>query len=157
MTRFNLPLTAALAILLLAPAATAQQRSISGYSVYVPGEASAVALADGRSLSHWTVRGVLIEDAPESPFHLASQDCAATDLIGTDGTPVQSAGSCTGIDADGDLYRVSFLNTPEEGRYRFTGGTGKFARIEGGGTTEVVSVGPDGRIALRYDGTVTMR
>ncbi|MDX1531245.1 MAG: hypothetical protein R3362_06940 [Rhodothermales bacterium] len=157
MTRFNLMPVLALAILTLVPTAAAQQQSISGYVVYVPGDATDFALADGRTLSNGALRGVLIEDDPESPIHLVSQNCAGTDLFGSDGTPIQSAGSCTGIDGDGDLYHVSYLNSPEQRPWSFTGGTGKFAGIEGGGTTEVVAVGPDGRVTIRYEGTMRTR
>ena len=59
--------------------------------------------------------------------------------------------------ADGALYHVSYFNTPEQGRYRFTGGTGKFAGVEGGGTTEFITAGPDGRLTIRYEGTRRMR
>lgn len=157
MNRFNLMLALVLTTLLLVPAATAQEMSISGYGVYVPGDAEAVTLADARTLSDSPLRGVLIEDDPESPIHLASQDCNGKDILDPDGSPIQSAGSCTGIDADGDLYHVSYLNTPVQGAYRFTGGTGKFDGVEGGGMTEVVAVGPDGRVTIRYEGTMTLR
>ena len=157
MNRFRLVLTLSLGILVLAPAAAAQERSISGYGVYVPDDASSVTLADGRTVADAPIRGVLIEDDPESPIHLASQDCAGKDVFGSDGALLQSVGSCTGIDADGDLYHVSYFNTPEQGRYRFTGGTCKFAGVEGGGTTEFITAGPDGRLTIRYEGTMRMR
>ena len=157
MNHFHLILTVALTVLVLAPDANAQERPTSGYAVYVPSHADDVTLADGHTLSNSIIRGVLIEDDPESPLHLVSQDCTGTDLLGSDGSPLRSVGSCTGIDADGDLYHVSYLNTTEQRPWRFTGGTGKFAGIEGGGTTEVVALGPDGRVTIRYEGTMTLR
>lgn len=156
MTRFNFLLTLALTVLVLVPAAGAQQ-SISGYVVYVPGDVHDVTLADGRTLSLTTLRGVRIDDDPTSPLHLGSQDCAGSNLFSADGTMLQNVGSCTSIDADGDLLHLSYFNTPEQRTWRYTGGTGKFTGVEGGGTTELVAVGPDGRSTVRYEGTTRLR
>lgn len=157
MTRITLMLSVALTTLVLVPAAAAQQQSISGYVVYVAGDASEVTLADGRMLSTGILRGVRIDDDPESPIHLGAQNCAGSNLFGSDGTMLQNVGSCTSVDTDGDLLHLSYFNTPEQRTWRYTGGTGKFARVEGGGTTELLAVGPDGRSTIRYKGTMTMR
>ena len=156
MNHVNFLLTLALALLVLAPATTAQEMQVEGYGVYVPGDTDDIALADGGTLSSGRLRGVLIEEDMGSPLHLISQTCAATDVFGSDASHVQSVGGCTAVDADGDLYYVSFHNTPEGGMWRFIGGTGKFAGVEGGGTTENVAFGPDGRVTIRYEGTMTL-
>ena len=157
MNRFNLFLTLALIAFLLAPAANAQERQISGYAAYIPGHSNTVTLADGRSLVENTIHSVLIEDDPQSPTHLMAQDCGGTNVLGSDGTPIQIVGSCTAIDADGDLFYISYQNTPEGGTWRYMGGTGKFDGVEGDGTTELVAMGPDGRLTIRYEGTINMR
>lgn len=157
MPRSSTRLILLLAALAVAPAASAQPRPTSGYVVYIPDGASAMALADGRSLSHGTLRGVLLADDPASPLHLMTHDCTGTDVLGPDGLPVRGEGVCTSVDASGDLYHITYLNTPEQRAWRYTGGTGKFAGIEGSGTTEIAAVGPDGRVTIRFEGTMQMR
>jgi hypothetical protein len=149
-------LTLALTGIFLAPAAIADDRTVGGYVAYIPDHTKEIVLPDGRKLVHTTLRGVLIEDDPKSPIHLLSQDCAGTDLIGSDGTPQQIGGACAAIDSDGDIMRISYLNTPPNGTWHYTGGTGKFAGVEGGGTSEVIALGPDGRFTLRYQGQIIL-
>ncbi len=147
----------ALISIFLSPVTFAETLPVGGIVAYHPGAATEVALPDGRKLVHTTLSGVLIEDNPESPLHLLSQDCSGTDLIGSDGSPQQIGGACAGIDADGDLMRISYLNTPPDGAWQYTGGTGKFSGITGGGTSEVIATGPDGRFTLRYEGKIIMQ
>jgi len=145
-------------VIALASAPSAQEVAVSGFAVYVPdGAAEATVLPDGRSFSNSSARSVLIEDDPQSPIHLVSQDCAETDAIAADGSSVQSGGSCAAIDADGDVFRINYLTTPAGSRWNLFGGTGKFSAAEGGGTSEVVAVGPDSRVTIRYEGRFVMR
>ena len=150
-------LTLALTALLLAPAAAAQEIAVGGYVVHSPGDMTNVALPDGRTLSSGTLRGIIIENDTGSPMHLMPQDCSGTTVLGSDGTLVQQAGSCTGIDADGDLLHLSYFNSPSQSTYHFTGGTGKFAGAEGSGTSEVATMGPDGRFAIRHEAVLRLR
>lgn len=145
-----------LVVLLGASTVIAQTVPVSGHAVYIPGSSKSVALPDGRTLVHNTMHSVLIEDEPENPQHLASQDCAGTDLLAEDGTVLQIGGACAAVDADGDLIRISYLNKPTGGVWRYAGGTGKYEGVEGGGTSEVVAVGPDGRVTLRYEGEMIL-
>ena len=73
--------------MMMASGAIADDRTVGGYVAYIPGHTKEIVLPDGRKLVHTTLRGVLIEDDPKSPIHLLSQDCAGTDLIGSDGAP----------------------------------------------------------------------
>jgi len=152
----NQILTFTLLCVFLPPVAFAETTTIGGLVAYLPGKSHEVALPDGRKLVHSQFSGVLIEDNTDSPIHLLSQDCAGTDLIGSDGAPIQIGGACAAINADGDLMRISYLNTPPSGEWYYTGGTGKFAGATGGGTSEVIAVGPDGRFTVRYKGKLVL-
>ena len=86
----------------------------------------------------WEQKGVSLSDDPKSPFHNMSQNCAGLQLwnkgIGT------TFGYCIGLAPDGDktLFEVKQENLKpgpglKKGTYKYIGGTGKFAGIEGGG------------------------
>ena len=139
------------------PASIAQQRSISGHATYISTGAESIELVEGRTLGKTSSSAVLFEDDPQSPLHLMSQDCSGTNLIGSNGTLIQSVGSCFAVDSDGDIFWISFVNPPEGGTWRYTAGTGKFAGIEGGGTSEVIAIGHDGQLTIRYEGQIIMR
>lgn len=157
MTRFSYALTMTLASFVLAPVAFAQPMAVAGLAAYVSTGSDVTELADGRMIDATTSSTVLIEDDSQSPLHLMSQDCSGTNLLGADGALMQSVGSCVAVDSDGDIFWISFVNPPSGGTWRYTAGTGKFAGIEGGGTSEVTAIGHGGQVTIRYEGQATLR
>jgi len=142
---------------LVVPDAAAQETNISGYATYVGQESESVELASGHMLEATSSSAVLIEDDSESPLHLMSQDCSGTNLFDSEENLLQSVGSCVAVDGNGDIFWISFVNPPEGGTWRYTAGTGKFTGIEGGGTSEVISIGHGGQLTIRYEGRFTTR
>ena len=95
-------------------------------------------LEEGTLFTAWEQKGVGLSEDSKSPFHNMSQNCAGVQLwnkgIGT------TFGYCIGLAPDGDktLFEVKQENLKpgpglKKGTYKYIGGTGKFAGIEGGG------------------------
>jgi hypothetical protein len=95
----------------------------------------------------WEQKGVFLSDSGESPFHNMSENCAGVTLW--DKGVGSTMGYCIEIATDGDklLYQVIQENQkpgpgPTKGKYKYIGGTGKFAGIEGEGEYTSYSVQP---------------
>tara|TARA_Y100000588_G_scaffold380466_1_gene464387 strand:- start:166 stop:639 length:474 start_codon:yes stop_codon:yes gene_type:complete len=113
-----------------------------------------VGLPDGRQLIRTSNSGINLADGG-GPFHLNTQDCRGT-IVMVDGG-VRNYGYCDSVDADGDVWWLSYTNDLDSGTFQILGGTGKFAGIEGGGTTRVLGNYDDGRLVLRWDGNWQMQ
>jgi len=61
------------------------------------------------------------------------------------------------VDADGDMWWISYSNNLDTGRYQILEGTGKFAGMEGEGSVEFLLNLPVGRLVLRWDGSWIMQ
>ena len=133
-------------------AAAQPTRTGGGTITFGPNEPEMIALANGRSLLRLRQSGILLDDDPDSPFHLATQDCQASMVVAADGSTEITRGHCDSVDADGDIWWISFLNTSDGQTYETPGGTGKFAGLEGRGTTAAQVQLPDGRSTVRWDG-----
>jgi hypothetical protein len=77
-------------------------------------------------------------------------------LISADGS-TDGHGYCDAVDADGDRWWIWWNNTPESNRWGFIGGTGKYEGIKGGGTTTPLAQMADGRAAITWNGSWTMK
>lgn len=153
MTRFSPLAAAALAALAAGPAAAAGEH-VSGTVTYISSHAHPVALAGGGRLLQVRSRGVLLDADPASPVNLSAQDCESTVVLGADKQPVMDSGSCVTVDKDGDTWTLWFLNRGDDRTWQVIGGTGKYAKMTGKGTTKVIGHAPDGREVLSYDGTL---
>lgn len=154
MTR--LTLLFALAMLLLVPAAYAQSMEGGGYVVYVTQSANRTPMPDDGMMVSFHNAGVIVADDTSTPFHLATHDCTGTSLFGAGGALQASGSTCMARDADGDAWWLSFTDHGDHNEWRITNGTGKYAGMEGGGTTEVVGAAPGGRVTIRWTGRWTM-
>ena len=127
---------AAALLLVAAGAANAGERiEESGHEAFATIVWDELELDEGHSLAWWRGDGVGFDDDPTSPAHLVTADCAGTYEFMPDETYTVT-GFCTYTTRDGDKYYLKWWESPgmEEGRYEYTGGTGKFAGITGGGT-----------------------
>jgi hypothetical protein len=124
----------------------AKEGTGSGHGI-ASGTWKAFPLEEGTFYMTWKQKGVGLSDSGESPFHNMSQNCAGISLY------VKGVGSvigyCIGIAPNGDkiLFQVTQENRkpgpgPHKGKYKYIGGTGKFAGIEGGGEYTSYSVQP---------------
>ena len=119
-----------------------------GQVVYVEHESEEFELRDGRRGLRVHNKGVVTSDRREIPFHMGTQDCLGTTVVSADGSIASSGGYCDGIDRDGDVWLISWYN----GYWTFLGGTGKYERIEGGGTTRQGPPKADGRTVVLWEG-----
>ncbi len=133
--------------------AEAAEMSLAGHSVWSPQTVSSVKLPDGRTIERQHVKGFAIANDPNSPFRNVSQDCMFTVVTSADGNSVSSGGFCDGIDADGNVYWVWAQADESGGNWHYIGGTGKFEGIQGGGTYELATEWPDGKVRTTWEGT----
>lgn len=151
MSAFRLLLLTVIAAAWMADTAAAQEYEATGSVTYVPYRTyDASELPNGSSINHTFVRGIVLNDDPSNPINDTSQDCHGTAVTAADGT-MTASGYCHGIDRDGDIYWIAW----GDGKWHFTHGTGKYANIEGGGTSTASPPHPDGRYTVRWEGSWT--
>lgn len=131
--------TAVLGGLLVVAPAHAQplethEESGRGFSALSTTTTDIVPLAGDQALLHIRNWGLFYTDDPASRLNQSRYDCFGTHLIDGTGTSLGGQGYCAGIAVDGDLWWNRWDGTREGGDWVFTGGTGKFAQISGGGT-----------------------
>ena len=141
--------------LLAAPAEAGEEKG-SGTATYAPAAVETVQLANGSSVQRSHIKGIVLASDPSNSLHLASQDCFGTTLIAADGTAIGN-GYCDAVDADGDRWWLSWHNGPDGNTWEFTGGTGKYEGIKGGGSTKSLAQMADGRSAITWNGSWTTR
>ena len=129
----------------------------SGTVTYGPSEPEVRELPDGRTLLRVPFKGIILSDDGTGPFHLSSQDCQGTVILAADGSQEIGRGYCDAVDADGDVWWLSWMNRGDERSCQILGGTGKFVGLEGGGTTtELLPQLPDGRQTISWEGSWQM-
>lgn len=129
----------------------------SGSLIYVPVASETSKLPDGRIVQRSHIKGIVRADDTNVSFHLASEDCSGTTVIAADGNTAVGNGYCDAVDKDGDVWWLSWHSGPDGDTWAFIGGTGKYEGIKGGGTTKLEIRWPDGRLAMRWDGTWQMK
>ena len=142
----------------------------SGHVTTEPTEVlESVDLGDGRLIRRGRHTQSTTAADPTHPFHGTSSTCfvsqlrveAETSLISSaapDGRRIAAfAKFCERIDADGDVSWVWTSGDGNEGRWGAIHGTGKFEGMEGGGTWQVLSAYPTGRVISRWQGTLQMK
>ncbi len=114
---------------------------------------------EGQIIQNVVNRGTIVSDDTDLPWHLATQTCSGTNILTENGEPVLSRGSCSMIDADGDVWFLSYHNeVAKENTWKITGGTGKYEGMTGGGTTTPLAASPaDGSLTISYEGSWTMK
>jgi hypothetical protein len=147
-------IVAALALVcLVVPAALAETITGSGDNVLVGKPSASDQLADGRTYMTIGNRQVLLAEDAAHPFHRLPIDCDGACLMaGESGTCM---GSCTGIDAGGDMAFFTWEGQ-NEGTWKLAGGSGKFAGGSGGGTWRNEGVLGAGFTHNSWQGTIEM-
>lgn len=88
---------------------------------------------DGRIMQQFRDSGVVVGDAGD-PMNGTWQTCYGTYATVAGGEIRTISAYCDGHDDDGDVYWLTWDGGESSGPWRFTGGTGKFRGISGGGT-----------------------
>jgi len=140
---------------LATPAGAGEERG-GGTVTYAPAAVDTVQTADGGMVQRSHIMGIVLADDPSNSIHLASQDCFGTTVIAADGTAIAN-GYCDAVNAKGDRWWIWWHNGPEGNTWGFMGGTGKFGGIKGGGTTTPLAQMADGRVAITWDGSWTIK
>jgi hypothetical protein len=140
----------------LAVSALAQAAEGSGTATYIATWSEMTKLPAGRALQRVYLKTVLIVDKGDPLFNLQPQDCSGTVAISADGKVEDSAGSCTGVDKDGDNWWISYHNGPQGNVWTILGGTGKYKGFKGGGTTTELTAMADGRQVITWKGSWTL-
>jgi hypothetical protein len=139
-------------LLLCAIPVLSHEGIVRGTITFVGNHIESRGIAGENSLGQDRMKGVIIADDATSELHLADVDCFSSSIVDKDGVPGDSAGYCAGIDKDGDVFFLWNRSTGIERRWGFFGGTGKFEKINGGGTTEYVSGEPAERLVVKWAG-----
>ncbi len=87
--------------------------------------------ANGRIMDQFRDSGIVLGEAGD-PMHESFQTCFGT-YATVDKDKERAVGYCDGLDADGDVYWLTWEGGRTEGPWKFVGGTGKFAGLTGGG------------------------
>ena len=160
MTNFFRLVKAALTSIMLAglgAAAAAEEHAVSGTVTYLITPLSTAPAANGGKFMQNQLKGVILSNDSSSALHLGAHDCSGTSLYDAKDMLVQGAGSCSAVDADGDIWWSWYHNTSTERRWTVIGGTGKYAGMTGKGTVTVLGASPDGRLVISWQGTSSIK
>jgi hypothetical protein len=135
----------------------AQQIEDGGLLAFTPKSSESFEVANGNTITRSGLAVVVFSDDPDSPFHMASQDCAMTSVTSKDGNVLSSKGYCDGVDAEGDVWYLH-LDTNSDGNAVWTivSGTGKFSNASGGGVTTNGPAWGDGKSVGMWKGSYSM-
>lgn len=89
--------------------------------------------SDGRVMEQFRDSGVVVGE-PDDPMNGTWQTCYGTYASSPGGEIRTISAYCDGRDDDGDVYWLAWEGGESDGPWQFTGGTGKFRGISGGGT-----------------------
>ncbi len=153
MRRETISVVSAVGLIFAASSLRAAEVKASGSGTYVTVTSESVPRADGTTMVRSHSKGLILENAPTGSLHLSGQDCYGADIIAAGGVLVEGWGACDAVDRDGDIWSIWYRSSGNGGSWGFLGGTGKFAGIEGGGTTETLIATADGRLAIRWQGS----
>ena len=136
----------------------AAEVKVSGTVTYANGPSNPgdeTKLPDGSTMVRVYQKGVIVDKDPASPLNLNAQDCYGMVIVAADGKSAPGAGGCDAVDKDGDRWWMWWVEK-DGNHWGVTYGTGKFAGMTGGGTTETILNLPD-RSTITYEGTLKMK
>ncbi len=127
----------------------------NGGNALMPNVLSTVDLPDGNMLVHAMSSGFSWTNEDNVVGGNGSLECSGFTTVSPDGVQLDGSGTCEGLDTDGDVWRL-WWSGGTEGEFGFTGGSGKYAGINGGGTWKLQSQFADGKAMNEWDGTWTI-
>ena len=129
----------------------------SGNVVYTLTPLSSDALPGGSLINQAILKGIVLADDPNHPLHLTAQDCSGGSIADDQGKMMEGAGSCTMVDRDGDVWWLWYHNRGDDRQWGAIAGTGKYDGVTGSGVTAELAATADGRLAISWQGTLTLK
>ena len=148
-------LSACLLLLATTAAFGQMEYNATGGIALTPEVVGTVDLPDGNVLVKTMSSGFIWTNEEGIVGGNGSMDCSNFSTVGPEGDQLDGAGTCVGLDPDGDLW-WSWATGAGEGEWGLTGGTGKYAGINGGGTWKVQVQFADGKVTNEWQGTWTI-
>lgn len=150
------PILLSFALACLATPANAQMDyATEGGNALTQSIISTVDLPDGNMLVRNESSGFTWADDETAVGGNGTLDCFVSVIVTPDGEQLDGSGICEGMDEDGDLWWV-WVTGGTEGEFGFTGGTGKYAGISGGGTWKQQVRYADGKAVNDWEGSWTI-
>jgi hypothetical protein len=135
----NKLLAIALPLACLSAPALAQERSYE-LKVCTTTETTVIDKAGDVTIIASVGRGVADSVSPGGPFDKTTLECRGVTNVSKAGVDYNSR--CTFVDADGDRVVGATTGQAKGWTWKFLGGTGKWAGIEGGGTGKPLAAYP---------------
>lgn len=126
-----------------------------GGNALIPDALSTVDLPDGNMLVRSTSNGFIWTEDDNVVGGNGALACYGSNTMSPEGEQLDGSGTCEGVDPDGDIWWL-WWNGGMEGEFGFTGGTGKYAGITGGGTWKAQLRYPDGSFTNDWEGSWTI-
>ena len=147
----------ALGVLLaaVAPVQAQMTYTATGGNAFIPEVVASVDLPDGNMLARTISHGFIWTNEENMVGGNGSLECFGSNTLSPEGDQLDGSGTCEGLDADGDVWWV-WWSGGIEGNFSFTGGTGKYTGISGGGTWKAQLQYPDGKAMNEWEGTWTI-
>lgn len=140
---------ASLSMILLCPAANAQglakRGSFSGVFGWFVSSGDTIQVDKDHLVWGGVASGSFRNDVGSGFLHSAAAACTFSGEFKTD-VVTHNNGDCVATDPDGDKAAMAWKCTtcPGTGEFQWTGGTGKYTGIKGGGTFAQTDAGPVG-------------
>jgi len=151
----TLPLSCLLLALAGAPLHAQTEYTAKGGNAFVSEVTGSLDLPDGTTRITVHNRGFIWNDGEPVVGGNGSMDCIGSNILSAEGEPMSGAGTCEAIDLDGDIWWV-WWNGAAGGDFGFTGGTGKYTGITGGGSWMSDSQYADGKVMNKWEGSWTI-
>ena len=128
-----------------------------GSATYIVTDSESTTHPDGTVTVIQTSKSVVVCDDETVPFHLGSQTAVGTLVMDADGNLLTTAGYLHTVDPDGDVMYIWWQGIEGGSEWGFMSGSGKYEGMEGGGTSKLISMQPDGSQVIRWHGKWTMK
>lgn len=127
----------------------------TGGNALMPEVLSTVELPDGNMLVRTLAHGFSWSNEEAAVGGNGALECYGSSTMSPEGAQLDGSGTCEAIDPDGDIWWL-WWDGGMDGRFGFTGGTGKYAGIEGSGTWKLQTMFADGKNTNTWEGTWTL-
>ena len=150
------PVVTVLVALALPTTLLAKEYASSGGATYIVTDSESTTDANGTTTVVSTSKTIIVCDDESVPFHMAPQTAVGTNVFDADGNFLTGVGYAHAVDKDGDVMYIWWRATDGGSEWGFISGSGKYAGMKGGGTSESVTFA-DGSQVVRWHGKWTMK
>ena len=127
---------------------------VAGGHALMPESLETVSLPNGNTLSRSISHGFIWSNE-EAVGGNGSLTCYGSSILDPEGMPASGSGTCDVLDLEGDSWTI-FWTGAQGGKWKITGGHGKYHGMTGGGTWAVQSVYADGKTMNEWTGKWTI-